>query len=118
MLFIIWSIAITSIILKTLFFNDIAEWISLSLYLGLGWFGAVSGILLYRRYGYHYIKLLIYGAIAYTGGAILEFMRTPELIPCVIGPHELFRIAVLFGISYHFVFIFRFAQPNAPRHNI
>ena len=114
MLFLIWSIAITSITLKTIFFNDIAEWLGLSLYLGLGWFGIVSGILLYQRYGYQYIKPLIYGALAYTLGAVMEFMRTPELIPGIIGPHELFHIAVLFGIGYHFTFVFRFARPKAP----
>ena len=114
MLLVIWTIAITSITLKTIYFNDIPEWFGLSLYLCLGWFGAISGILLYRRYGYAYIKPLLYGALAYTIGAILEFIRRPVLIPGVIGPHELFHIAVLFGIGFHFAFICRFAQPRAP----
>ena len=112
MLFLVWSIAITSIVLKSVFFDDFAEWFSLSLYLGLGWFGAVSGLLLYQRYGYQYIKPLIYGALAYTLGAMMEFLRTPELIPGVIGPHELFHIAVLIGIGYHFAFVFSFARPK------
>jgi len=114
MLFIIWSLAITSLTLKTIFFNDIAEWLGLTFYLGLGWFGAVSGFLLYQRHGYQYIKPLIYGALAYTIGALMEFARSPELIPGIIGPHELFHVAVLFGIGYHFAFVFRFAQPPAP----
>ncbi|MDH5407382.1 MAG: hemolysin III family protein [Gammaproteobacteria bacterium] len=104
---LVWGIALSSIVLKTIFFNDMAEWLSLSLYLGLGWFGAVTGILLYQRHGYKYIKTLIYGAVAYTAGAVLEFMRFPELIPGIIGPHELFHIAVLFGIGYHFAFVYR-----------
>lgn len=110
MLLAIWLMAITSITLKTIFFNDIAEWFSLSLYLGLGWFGVISAILLYKRYGYTFIKPLFYGAIAYSVGAVMEFMRTPELIPAVIGPHELFHVAVLFGLSYHFVFIAGFVR--------
>jgi channel protein (hemolysin III family) len=112
MLLIIWTIAITSITLKSIFFNDISEWLGLTLYLGLGWFGAISGVLLYQRYGFRYIKPLVYGALAYTFGAVMEFMRTPELIPGVIGPHELFHIAVLIGIAYHFAFVFSFARPR------
>ena len=114
MLLIIWSIAITSITLKTIFFNEIAEWLGLTLYLGLGWFGAVSGALLYHRHGFQFIKPLIYGAVAYTLGAVMEFQRTPELIPGIIGPHEMFHIAVLFGIAYHFAFVFRLIQARAP----
>ena len=114
MLILVWTIAIASIVLKTIYFNDIAEWLSLSLYLGLGWFGAVSGILLYQRHGFQYIKPLIFGALAYTVGAVMEFLRLPELIPGIVGPHELFHIAVLFGIGYHFIFIRSFARPRAP----
>lgn len=113
MLFLIWFIAITSITLKSIFFNDIPEWFGLSLYLGLGWFGAVSGLLLYLRFGFDYIRPLVYGALAYTLGAVMEYMRTPELVPGIIGPHELFHIAVLFGIGYHFAFVYSFARPKS-----
>lgn len=112
MLLLIWGVAITSITLKSIFFNDIPEWFGLILYLGLGWFGAISGILLYNRFGYQYIKPLFYGALAYTFGAVMEFIRSPEPVPGVIGPHELFHIAVLFGIGYHFTFVLSFARPG------
>ena len=111
---LVWGIALTSIVFKTIFFNDMAEWLSLSLYLGLGWVGIVTGVLLYQRHDYHYIKPLIYGAIAYTTGAVLEFMRFPELVPGVLGPHELFHVAVLFGIGYHFAFVVRCTRSALP----
>ncbi|NIR95541.1 MAG: DNA-binding protein, partial [Gammaproteobacteria bacterium] len=41
-LLLIWAIAITGITLKSIFFNDIAEWLGLTLYLGLGWVGALT----------------------------------------------------------------------------
>ena len=109
-LLFVWVIAICGIVLKSIYFNDIAEWLSLSLYLGLGWVGALTGILLYRRFHFEFIKYLIFGALAYTIGAIFEFLRTPILINGVIGPHEIFHIFVLFGISFHFMFIFQFSK--------
>ncbi|MDH4274729.1 MAG: hemolysin III family protein [Gammaproteobacteria bacterium] len=114
MLAVIWAIAITSITLKTIFFTEIAEWLGLVLYLGLGWFGALSGIQLFRRFGYDFLKPLIYGALAYTLGAVMEFLGVPVIVPGVLGPHELFHIAVLLGIGYHYAFIWRIVQTRPP----
>jgi len=101
----IWSLAIAGITLKSIFFNELAEWIGLVAYLGLGWLGILSAFLTHRLHGFSIIKPLLYGALAYTMGASLEFFRLPVLIAGVIGPHELFHIAVLAGIAWHWIFI-------------
>lgn len=108
-LLLIWAVAITGITLKSIFFEDIAEWLSLTLYLGLGWVGALTGILLYRRFHFQFIKYLLLGALAYTIGAVFEYLRYPVLIDGVIGPHELFHVFVILGITFHYMFVFRFA---------
>jgi len=112
-LLFVWSVAITGITLKSIFFTNIPEWLSLSLYLGLGWVGALTGLLLYRRFKLTFIKYLIYGALAYTIGALIEFFRIPPLIEGVMGPHEIFHIFVLFGITFHFMFIFQFSKKHS-----
>lgn len=104
-LFIIWSLAITGIAIKSIFFHELAEWLGLIFYLGLGWVGILSAYLTHRLHGFTIIKPLLYGALAYTIGASLEFLRLPIVIPGVIGPHELFHIAVLFGIFWHWQFV-------------
>lgn len=104
-LFLIWALAITGMTLKSIFFHDMAEWLGLLFYLGLGWVGILSAYLTHRLHGFTIIKPLLYGAIAYTAGASLEFLRLPIVIPGVIGPHELFHIAVLLGIAWHWQFV-------------
>lgn len=104
-LFSIWALAITGITLKTIFFNEMAEWLGLMFYLGLGWIGILSAYLTHRLHGFTIIKPLIYGALAYTVGASLEFLRLPIIIPGIVGPHELFHIAVLVGIAWHWQFV-------------
>ena len=104
-LLLIWSLAITGITLKSIFFNEMAEWLGLVFYLGLGWLGILSAYLTHRLHGFQVIKPLIYGALAYTLGASLEFLRLPIVIPGVIGPHELFHLAVLAGIAWHWQFV-------------
>ncbi|WP_088331365.1 hemolysin III family protein [Lacimicrobium sp. SS2-24] len=102
---IIWVLAITGVTLKTIYFTDFAEWLGLIFYIGLGWLGIVSAYLTHRMHGFTVIKPLFFGALAYTLGATLDFLRVPVLIPGVLGPHELFHIAVLAGIAWHWQFV-------------
>jgi len=105
----VWLCAATGISLKSIFFSSIPSWLGLSFYLFLGWFGLVSGILLYRRYGLKFVIPLLFGALAYTLGALVDFADRPMLVEGVIGPHELFHFAVLLGISYHWLFVYQTA---------
>jgi hemolysin III len=102
---IIWGLAITGLTLKTIYFTDFAEWLGLLFYIGLGWMGIVSAYLTHSMHGFRIIRPLFFGALAYTLGATLDFLRVPVLIPGVLGPHELFHIAVLAGIAWHWQFV-------------
>jgi channel protein (hemolysin III family) len=109
----IWALAVTGITLKMVFFNAIPEWAGLIIYLALGWVGVISGVALWRKYGFAFIQLLLYGGIAYSLGAVFEYFRKPIVFEGVVGPHELFHIAVLAGISFHWCFVYR-ATKNKP----
>ena len=101
----VWTASLLGVILKTVYFHDTPEVLGLAAYLGLGSLGLVSGAALWYRYGFTFIKPLVYGGLAYSLGAVLEFFRQPVLIPGVIGPHEVFHVAVLMGIGFHWWFI-------------
>lgn len=101
MLAFIWTAAINGIVIKTVFFDDFPEWLGLALYLGLGWMGCLSAWMLWRRYGWSTVRFLVWGGVAYSVGAVLEFLRPPFLIPGVVGPHELFHLAVIAGVLCH-----------------
>jgi channel protein (hemolysin III family) len=113
-LLLIWALAATGITLKTIFLRDFSETLSLSLYLGMGWIGIFSAYVMARRYGLRFLAPLVWGALAYTGSAILEFLRWPILLPGVINSHELFHLGVLVGVAYHWLFIFSFANGTVP----
>ncbi len=104
-LLLIWALAATGITLKVIFFSAIPEWLSLALYLGMGWIGLASGIALGRRHGFAFIKPLLFSGLSYTLGGLLEFLRWPVIVPGVLGPHELFHGAVLAGIGFHWRFL-------------
>jgi len=109
-LIFIWAAATTGICLKTVFFGGVSHWLGVSLFLAMGWVGIVPALMLWRRYGTSFIKPLICGAGAYTVGALLEMLHWPVLIPGIVGPHEVFHVAVLAGAGYHWHFVTQFAS--------
>ena len=116
-LLLIWAAAAAGITFKTIYFYSLPEWLGLTFYLVLGWVGAASGVVLLRRYGFGFIKPLVWGAIAYSLGAVLDFLRWPVLVPGVVHSHEVFHVAVLAGAFFHWLFVWQFADgvvPTAP----
>ncbi len=108
-LLILFSLAATGITFKFLYFNGVPEIFGLTFYIAMGWVGAYSGYALYHRYGWGFIRPVVWGGIAYTLGGAIDFLRQPVLIEGVLGPHELFHLAVLAGLGFHFRFTFSFA---------
>jgi channel protein (hemolysin III family) len=106
----IWTLAIAGLTVKTVFFTDIPEALGLALYLGFGWLGLASWIALVRRFGLRFALPVVWGALAYTAGALADFLHWPVLAPGVVGPHELFHLAVLAGLAFHWMFIRSFAS--------
>jgi len=109
-LLFIWSVAITGILLKAIFFDDLSEWFGLVFYLTMGWFGAFSGTLLARRYGFDFVMPLLLGGIAYSIGAVLDSLNWFVVVPGVIHAHEIFHIAVLAGAALHWYWVWTFAD--------
>ena len=101
----IWGAAIIGLTLKTVYFDTVPPWLGLLMYLGLGWLGLISTIALARRFGVRFVLPLVWGALAYTAGAVAEFVGWPVLVANVVGPHEIFHLAVVAGISFHWAFI-------------
>jgi channel protein (hemolysin III family) len=110
----IWLAAVTGLTLKTVYFDSVPSWLGLLMYLGLGWLGLISTIALARRFGVRFILPLVWGALAYTAGAVAEFVGWPVLLAGVFGPHEVFHLAVLAGISFHWAFIYGIASSRRP----
>ena len=108
-LLILFSLAAIGVTLSLLYFSELPEILTLTFYIAMGWVGAYSGYALYHRYGWAFIRPLVWGGVAYTLGGIVEFLRHPVLLEGVVGPHELFHLAVLAGLGFHFRFIFSIA---------
>jgi channel protein (hemolysin III family) len=115
-LLLVWGFAAAAIALKSVYFYTMPQSLSLALYLGMGWIGLGSGLALWRRYNFAFVEPILWGGIAYSIGAILEFLHWPVLLPGVLQWHEVFHVAVLVGLAFHWSFIYAIADGRlAPR---
>ncbi len=109
---LLWLLASSGLTMKSIFFTDMDEALGLLLYLGLGWLGAVTAVLMYQRYRTRFLPLLLSGAAAYTLGALVDFFRLLDPLPGVIGPHELFHLFVLAALGFHWLLVFRISEAH------
>ncbi len=109
-LFVVWSAAAMGISLRSIFSESLAPGVGTAIFLLLGWGGLISCVLLWRRYGFSFVKPLLAGGVAYTLGAIILGLNWPTLIPGVVEAHELWHMAVLAGLGLHWKFVFGFAD--------
>lgn len=116
-LLLVWSAAAAGITLRTIYSERLAPGVGTGIFLLLGWGGLISCIVLWRRYGFPFVKPLVAGGVAYTAGAMIMGLNWPTLIPGVVGAHELWHVAVLAGLGLHWKFVFGFADglPHATR---
>lgn len=109
-LILMWLAAITGLLFTVIFLERIPWGVSTMMYLLLGWIASISVLVAWREHGWRYIRPIIYGGVAYSIGAILLELNWPTIIPGVIGPHEVWHIAVLIGLSLHWKFVARQAR--------
>ncbi len=107
---LMWTAAITALTLTTIFHDDMAWALGTTLYLALGWLAGIPAINIFRKSGFRGIKYLLFGGLAYSAGALLLAIEWPILIHGVVGPHELWHVAVIAGITFHWIAIYQIAD--------
>ena len=111
----LWAAAATLIPLLCVFYPTIPRPVWIAVQLGLGWFGALVGGYLGYRDGWRTVKPLAIGGLYYTIGALVNAYSWPIAIAHIIGPHELFHLAVVTAAAYHWHFIYQAACEAEPR---
>lgn len=104
-----WGFAIAALVLIDIFFSRLPYWSIVTAYVALGWLGIVSFIRITALYGWKETTLLFLGGIAYSAGAVIDYLRAPVLLRGVLGPHEQFHLLVIAGAVLHWCFIYNWA---------
>ena len=101
---IVWSAALIGITL-TLFFRGLPRYVTVTPYLVLGW-GAIAIVpSILERFGPFPFWLILLGGLAYSIGALIYALRSPDPAPRTFGYHEIFHFLVLVAAGCHWVAI-------------
>lgn len=101
LLSVVWALAGAGALLK-LIWPDAPRWLSVALYVGLGWVGAVGASEVVAHYAGSPIALLLLGGMLYTIGGVIYAARRPDPWPRYFGYHEVFHALVVAGSAVHF----------------
>lgn len=107
---LMWLVATAGIVLFTVFHDALPRGLGIGVYLALGWIAGLAGIVVWRRQGTARVWLLILGGVVYSVGAVLLGLGWPTIWPGVLGPHELWHVAVLAAMGVHWRFVFENAR--------
>jgi hemolysin III len=112
LLSLVWGLALCGILLK-LFWMEAPRWLSVALYLGMGWVALVAAPALFRAVPAGGMAWVLAGALVYSAGALIYGLKRPNPIPGVLGFHELWHLFVLAGSACHFWAVLGFIAPLA-----
>jgi hemolysin III len=107
---VVWGIAVFGILQKMLF-PKVRNWLSITLYMVMGWFAVIPVREMFDRLPLEAMALLIIGGASYTIGMILLVTKRPRLYPRVFSYHEVFHVLVITGSVLHFLMIFIHVAP-------
>ena len=82
-----------------------------AIYIGLGLVGMLGARHYLNGAGRRLIPLMIVEPVVYIGGAVLDVIQWPTLWPGVIGPHEIFHLAIIAGTLAHIGIMMQFVIP-------
>ena len=109
---LIWGLALCGILLK-LFWMEAPRWLSVTLYLGMGWVALIAAPVLFRAVPAGGMAWVLVGALVYSAGALIYGLKRPNPVPGVFGFHELWHLFVMAGSACHFWAVLGYIAPLA-----
>jgi hemolysin III len=100
-LVVVWSLAGAGALMKMVW-PDAPRWLSVGLYVGLGWLAVIAAAEVVDHYLGSPLALLLAGGVLYTTGGAVYALRRPNPWPRVFGYHEVFHALVVAGSAVHY----------------
>jgi hemolysin III len=111
LLIAVWVGALAGILVEVFWVNS-PRWVSVAVYLTVGWIGAVAFPSIVSNAGIGAGALIATGGILYTVGAVVYAKQRPDPSPTIFGYHEIFHVLVVAAAIAHFTAIAIYAGPT------
>jgi hemolysin III len=104
LLSVTWGLATAGVVLK-LAWIDAPRWLSVPLYLALGWLIVAVAPLVLAELTREQLLVLAAGGASYTLGAFVYALKWPDPAPRFFGYHEVFHVMVVAGTAMHYALV-------------
>ena len=108
----VWSGAAAGIVVEMIW-TESPKWVHVSVYVAVGWIGAIAFPSIVANAGLIAGGLIALGGILYTVGAVIYARQRPDPRPATFGYHEIFHVLVVAAATAHFVAIALYAGPTS-----
>ena len=109
---LIWGLALGGVLLKLLWM-DAPRWLSVVLYLAMGWVALIAAPALFQAVPAEGMAWVLAGGLTYSAGALVYGLKRPNPLPGVFGFHEVWHLFVVVGSACHFWAVLRYVAPLA-----
>jgi hemolysin III len=110
LLIAVWAGAAAGIAVEMIWTTS-PKWVSVAVYLAVGWIGAAAFPSIIANAGPGAGALIAAGGILYTIGAVVYARQRPDPSPAVFGYHEIFHVLVVAAAIAHFTAVAIYAGP-------
>lgn len=110
----IYFIALIGMTMTVVMFHKIPKWMSMTMYISMGWIGGFMTVWLFPYIGWTGIFLLVLGGVFYTVGGYVYSVEAPNPVPGRFGFHEIWHIAVMLGVACHWCLMYFIVLPWQP----
>jgi len=110
LLIAVWAGAAAGIAVE-LVWTSSPKWVSVAVYLAVGWIGAIAFPSIVANAGIGAGALIAAGGVLYTIGAVVYARQRPDPRPAVFGYHEIFHVLVVAAAVAHFAAVAIYAGP-------
>lgn len=102
----VWTLSIISMILLARYFAKTPKWLTMTLYITLGWMGAFLTYFMAPIIGWMGVFWMMFGGVWYTVGGVIYTLEKPNPVPGKFGFHEIWHLFVILGASSHWFLMY------------
>jgi hemolysin III len=105
---VVWVLSLASMYLTGRYFEKAPKWLTMTMYVTLGWLGAFMTVWLLPVMGWGGVGFMVGGGVLYTIGGVIYTTEQPNPYPGRFGFHELWHIFVILAAATHWFMMYNY----------
>lgn len=103
---VVWLLSILSMIVLVKHFAKLPKWLTMTMYVTLGWMGVFLTYFMAPIIGSAGVLWMMAGGVCYTVGGVIYTGEKPNPLPGKFGFHEIWHLMVILGASCHWCLMY------------